>query len=255
MDRVAYETFAKLEHDHFWFVSRRRIFTQLLDAVLGAPESATGTAREPMLDIGCGAGGMMGMLARYGDVVGLDVDREYLVYCRERGFANVLCGSGYELPFPDGKFALVSLFDTLEHIPEEVQALREVRRVLKPGGRVLISVPAYQWLWSQNDRIAHHCRRYTRGRLRKALEDVGLVVERVSHFNTWLLPMIVPAVLLQKLREKLGLLPDGYNNMSVPLPGPLNRLFAAVMSSERHLLRRFDLPVGHSALALARRAD
>lgn len=251
MDRVAYETFARLEHDHFWFVSRRRIFTELLDRYL----PAVAERQRRILDIGCGAGGMLGLLQRYGEVAGLDVDHEYLAFCRERGFPNVLCGSGYELPFGDGRFDLVSLFDTLEHIPEEVAALREVRRVLRPGGLVLISVPAYQWLWSQNDRIAHHCRRYTRGRLERALRDAGLEVVRSSYFNTLLLPLIVPAVLLQKLRERLGRLPAGYNNMSVPLARPVNKLFAALMSSERYLLRLGNLPLGHSALALARRAD
>lgn len=247
MDRVAYQTFAKLEHDHFWFVSRRRIFTQVLDREL--PEH---DARQ-VLEIGCGAGGMLAMLKPYGTVSGLDIDREYLEFCRERGFARVLCGSGYELPFADASFDLVCLFDTLEHIPEEVQALREVARVLKPGGRLLISVPAYQWLWSQNDRIAHHCRRYTRARLQQAVEQAGLTVRRTSYFNTLLLPLIVPAVLLQRLREKLGWLPDGYNNMSVPLPKWLNWLFCTAMSSERWLLSLCNLPLGHSALAVCER--
>lgn len=251
MDRVAYETFARLEHDHFWFVSRRAIFTELLDRHV----PALADRDRQILDIGCGAGGMLGLLQRYGKVAGLDVDHEYLTFCRERGFPNVLCGSGYELPFADGRFDLVSLFDTLEHIPEEVAALREVRRVLRPGGLVLISVPAYQWLWSQNDRIAHHCRRYTRGRLEGALREAGLEVVRSSYFNSLLLPLIVPAVLLQKLRERLGKLPAGYNNMSVPIARPINRLFAALMSSERYLLRLGNLPLGHSALALARRSD
>lgn len=251
MDRIAYQTFAELEHDHFWFVSRRRIFFELLDRTFAAEP----TRQRAVLEIGCGAGGMLGPLSRYGQTTGLDIDHEYVAFCKERGFSQVLCGSGYELPFGDDSFDLVCLFDTLEHIPDDVQALREVFRVLRPGGHVFVSVPAYQWLWSQNDRIAHHCRRYTTSRLRRALQAAGFAPLRVSYFNTVLLPLIVPTVLLQKLRARLGLLPPDYNNMSVRLPRWINRLFTALMSSERLPLRRFDLPAGHSAFALARRPD
>lgn len=250
MDRVAYETFAKLEPTHFWFVSRRRIFFEQLDRALG-----TTTKGRKVLEIGCGAGGMMGPLQRYGDVAGLDIDHEYVAYCKARGFPNVLCGSGYDLPFADATFDLVCLFDTLEHIPDEARALGEVRRVLRPGGAVFVSVPAYQWLWSQNDKTAHHCRRYTRGRLRRVLQTAGFRPRKVSYFNALLLPLIVPAVLWQKLMDKLGRLPPGYNNMDVQLSPWTNRLFTAVMSSERHWLRRFALPFGHSVFALADRGD
>jgi SAM-dependent methyltransferase len=248
VDRVAYETFAKLEHTHFWFVSRRRIFFDLLDRVLG-----TTSAGRRVLEIGCGAGGMLGPLQRYGVVAGLDIDHEYVAYCKKRGFGSVLCGSGYELPFADATFDLVCLFDTIEHIPDEQQALREVRRVLRPGGAVFVSVPAYQWLWSPNDKTAHHCRRYTVSRLRRTLRTAGFTPQRTSYFNTFLLPLIVPSVLWQKLMDRLGRLPPGYNNMDVKLAPWLNRLFTAVMSAERHLLRGLSLPFGHSALSFARR--
>jgi len=259
MDRVAYAAFAALEHTHFWFVSRRAIFFDLLDREFGTNGAQTretegrGTGGRAVLEVGCGAGGMLGPLQRYGEVAGLDIDHEYVSYCKTRGFSRVLCGSGYELPFADASFDLVCLFDTIEHIPDDELALREVRRVLKPGGSVFVSVPAYQWLWSQNDETAHHFRRYTRGRLRAVLQRAGFVPHKVSHFNTLLLPLIVPSVLWQKLMDRLGRLPAGYNNMSVALPGWLNRVFTALMSSERFALRWFSAPLGHSVLALARR--
>lgn len=254
MDRAAYAVFAKLEPSHFWFRSRRSIFFDLLDRALGNTEARpAGAAPRAVLEIGCGAGGMLGPLQRYGRVSGIDIDHEYVAYCKERGFADVACGSGYELPFHDGAFDLVCLFDTLEHIPDDEQALREVRRVLRPGGSVFVSVPAYQWLWSQNDRTAHHCRRYTRTRLLRLLQRAGFGPRKVSYFNTLLLPLIVPAVLWQKLMDRLGRLPPNYNNMSVPLPRFLNWLFTTLMSSERYLLRWLSLPFGHSVLALAER--
>ncbi len=247
MDRIAYESFAKLEDTHFWFISRRRIFFDLLDRELPRGE------RLRILEIGCGAGGLMGPMRRYGEVHGLDIDRQYVAYCRDRGFDRVLCGSGYELPFADGSFDLVTLFDTMEHIPDEAEALAEVHRVLKPGGRLFVSVPAYQWLWSQNDRIAHHCRRYTRKRLGVALRKAGLRPRRLTYFNAMLLPLIIPAVLWQKLLDKLGRLPEGYNNCSVQLPRWLNAIFTGLMSAERWPLRWFSFPAGHSVIGIARR--
>jgi SAM-dependent methyltransferase len=192
-------------------------------------------------------------MRRYGEVTGLDVDHEYVAYCRKRGFERVLCGSGYELPFADGSFDVVALFDTMEHIPDDRRALEECKRVLRPGGIVFVSVPAYQFLWSQNDRIAHHFRRYTAGRLRRVVGAAGLAPQRVSYFNTLLFPLILPAVLWQKLMGKLGRLPADYNNTSVKMPGLLNRLFTWTMSSERFLLRWLSLPFGHSLIAIARR--
>ena len=102
MDRVAYQTFARLEDTHFWFVSRRRIFFDLLDRALAGRRDLR------VLEIGCGAGGMMGPMRRYGEVHGIDIDREYVRYCKDRGFTRVLCASGYELPFTDGSFDLVT---------------------------------------------------------------------------------------------------------------------------------------------------
>lgn len=247
MERVAYERFAQLENSHFWFLSRRAIFFDVLDRVL------KGERDLQVLEIGCGAGGMMAPLQRYGTVHGMDIDVEYLRYCKERGFSRVLAGSGHDLPFSDASFDLIALFDCLEHIPDEGRALHEIFRIVRPGGHVFFSVPAYEWLWSNNDDIAHHQRRYTKGRLRTALEGAGFQVLRASYFNALLLPLIIPSVLVQKLRGRFGLLPDGYNNTSVPIPGPLNWLFTKLMSGERFAIRAADLPFGHSLIAVARR--
>lgn len=247
MERIAYERFRELEKTHFWFLSRRAIFFDVLDRALPATKDLT------VLEIGCGAGGMLVPLQCYGDVHGMDIDVEYLRFCKERGFPKVLAGSGHDLPFADASYDLVALFDCLEHIPDEGRALREILRVMKPGGHVFFSVPAYEWLWSNNDDIAHHQRRYTKSRLVRALRDAGFEVRRASYFNAFLLPLIIPSVLIQKLRGALGWLPEGYNNTSVPVPKPLNWIFTKLMSGERFALRGFDLPFGHSLIAVARR--
>jgi SAM-dependent methyltransferase len=186
MEATVYEQFAELERDHFWFIGRRRVFFDQLDRLLaGAPPLN-------ILEVGCGAGGMLGPLAKYGTVTGLDVSKEYVAFCRSRGHERVLAGSGYELPFRDASFDLIAAFDTIEHIPDDERVLGEFRRVLKPGGKLFLSVPAYQFLYSQNDRVAHHQRRYTRGMLARRLHTAGFAVQKASYFNTFLFPLILP---------------------------------------------------------------
>jgi SAM-dependent methyltransferase len=245
MEANVYEQFAQLEENHFWFQGRRRIFFDLLDRELAGRNDLE------ILEIGCGAGGMLGPLSRYGKVTGIDVAHDYMRYCRQRGYTRVVAGSGYELPFPDRSFDLVALFDVIEHIPDDRRVLREAHRVLRPGGRVFVSVPAYQFLFSQNDRVAHHLRRYTSRSLRAALEAAGLQIRKLSYFNTFLFPLIVPAVLVLKAKERLFGLPEGQTNLSHQFAPPVNAAFGAIMTSERLLLRHIGFPFGHSLLALA----
>ena len=245
MEGKAYETFAELENSHFWFVARRKIFFDFLDRLLAGRQNLR------ILEVGCGTGGMLGPLTRYGEVHGLDIAHDCMLYCRERGFDRMVTGSGYQLPYADNSFDLVALFDTIEHIPEDQQVLEEVRRVLQPGGNVFISTPAYQFLYSQNDRIAHHYRRYTRGSLQRVLRGAGLQVHRLTYFNTFLFPVILPVILLLKLKERMFGLPEGQHNMSFKFPRPVHTLFANFMGSERFLLRHMEFPFGHSLIAIA----
>lgn len=243
MEETANRQFVELERTHFWFVGRRRIFFALLDQLLDG--------REPMrvLDVGCGAGGMLEPLSRYGAVTGVDMSPDLVEFCHERGFPNVVVGSAYELPADDGSIDLVTLFDTIEHVPDDDRALREARRVLTPGGLVFISTPAYQFLYANNDRVAHHERRYTAGKLRRRLLAADLQPLKITYFNTLLFPAILPAVLAKKLGERLRD-PGDRTNLSHPLPPLLNRGLAAVMGSERHLLAHASMPFGHSLVAI-----
>lgn len=245
MDARVYEQFANLQENHFWFIGRRNIFFDLLERQVGK----AGGRR--VLEVGCGAGGMLKPLQRFGTVHGIDIATDYVRACHEHGLARMLTGSGDALPFADGTFDLVALFDVIEHIPDERATLVEVRRVLKPGGTVFLSVPAYQFLYSQNDRVVHHQRRYTARQLRRQLEAAGLRVEKVSYFNTLLFPLIAAAVLTLKLKDKWFGLPRGETNLDHEFRGPLNSLLAWLMSSERYLLRHMSFPFGHSLIAMA----
>lgn len=245
MDARAVGQFIELETSHFWFIGRRQIFLAVLGARLGTRTDLQ------IVDVGCGAGGFLGPLARFGTVRGFDDSPELVGVCRERGLDAELAGA-LALPLEEASADLVTLFDVIEHIPDDVGALAEARRILRPGGMVFLSTPAYQFLYANNDRVAHHQRRYTRGLLRRRIVAAGLVPERISYFNTLLFPAILPAVLAGKALERISP-PGDRTNLSLSLPAPVNDGLAAVMSSERRWLARANLPVGHSLIALARR--
>jgi SAM-dependent methyltransferase len=152
-----------------------------------------------------------------------------------------------------GSVDLITLFDTIEHVPDDALALSQCRTALAPDGLMFLSVPAYQFLYANNDRVAHHQRRYTARQVRRKLMTAGLMPIKVTYFNTLLFPLILPVVLAKKLQERWST-PDDTTNLSHRVPSTLNSVLARTMSSERHLLSRISLPFGHSIVAIAKPA-
>src|SRR5262245_61971007 len=155
-------------------------------------------ARGRLLDLGCGTGGVLPHLAPYGEAIGLDPAPEAAKYCRQREVPMVV-GSGLELPFADGSFDAVLALDVIEHVADDVALLREARRVLRPGGVLLVTVPALPWLWSSHDDVNHHFRRYTLTTLQQSLGRGGFRRERVSYYNATLLPLAIARKFIQRL--------------------------------------------------------
>jgi SAM-dependent methyltransferase len=251
MEASAYAEFRDLEDKHWWFIGRKNIFGHLLQRLCRGGEPAT----RRILDLGCGMGGMMEELSRHAEVLGTDISQEALAYCRNRGYRSVFRASGPHLPLPDASLDVICAFDTLEHIPEEQETIRECFRLLKPGGYLFISVPAYQALYTHQDKIVHHQRRYTAGGLARKLTLGGFRVTRASYINFLLFPAILPTVLFIKAKQALR--PprddDTSSNVSVRIPSWANRLLAGVFSFERHLLVSCAVPVGHSLIAVGRK--
>jgi len=250
MEDAVYQEFLELERDHWWFQGRRAIFTDLLRRFLGEGYDP----RRRLLDLGCGVGGMLGPMAEFGVTIGTDVEWRGLEHCRARDFPRLLACDGPRIPLRDAVLDCVTAFDSLEHIEDDRAALREIHRVLKPGGLLILSGPAYQFLYANQDRITHHFRRYTRGGLVRRAEATGYDVEQATYINFLLFPAILPAVLLIKLKEALA--PPGDeagSNVGIPIPHWLNASLSAIFRSEATLLRHFSAPAGHSVVLVARK--
>jgi len=241
VDDLLLKQHLELEERHWWFVGRRRV-------VLGVLEKHLPPGRRlDVLDAGCGGGATLESLrSRYGSAVGVELAEEAVEYARERG-RNVIQGSITDLPFADESFDLALALDVVEHVPDDGAALGEMFRVLRPGGALLVTVPALMVLWSQHDVANGHHRRYTVGQLNGQVEEAGFEPITASYFNTFLFPPVLAARTLWRLR------PKKVASDVAEVPRPLNALLAGLFSQERRLVGHVPLPFGVSALCFARK--
>jgi SAM-dependent methyltransferase len=249
LKREYYGEYRKVEDVHWWFVGRRRILLQVLNRYLG--KSAEGRRR--ILDVGCGTGTMLGYLASYGKAQGVDIDEEAVGYCHERGLLDVSLGEAAKLPFDNGTFDLVTALDVVEHLDDDAAALQEMRRVLRPGGHLLLTVPAHRFMWGDQDEVNMHKRRYVAAEIRDRLAATQFDVVRVSYMNAFLFPPIASIRLLRRLQHHLRPHTANKSDFRYPSPGPLNFVLALVFGAEAPILRRFNIPFGVSILALAQK--
>ncbi len=253
MDKVAYQQFLNLEKTHWWFIGRRTIFFSLLDKFLPEKDGLL------ILDVGCGFGGMLDGLSRLGHAMGIEIDMESAKVCRDRGFKGICLGSGYDLPIREKSLDLITIFDAIEHIKDDEKVVRQCATALKPGGHIMITVPAYQFLYADNDRVSHHLRRYTLSKLKCLTHSAGLEVIKGTYFNVILFPLILPAVMLIKIKQAIrGPIPEGKKgstNLSYKYPSLLSFILRTIFCSERHLLKRISMPFGHSIVLIARKPN
>jgi SAM-dependent methyltransferase len=235
MDSELIRAESRLQGEGWWFRGKADIVRSLLP-----PPSGNAS----VLDVGCGWGAIASVLRPWGRVLGVDRSEAACEEAERRG-VEVVRGSAESLPVESGSMDIVLATDVLEHLDDDVAAARELQRVLKPGGLALVTVPAYKWLFGAHDRALEHRRRYTKQTIRSAIEAGGLEPERITHFNTLLLPLGLPA----RLARRRG---TARAESAHQAPGPLNGFLYRVFRSERALLRRIDLPVGLSIAVLAR---
>jgi SAM-dependent methyltransferase len=240
MTPEAYLDLARAEEQHWWYVSRRHIIRDTLSR-MKLPAGAR------ILEVGSGTGGNLEMLAEFGQVSAVEMDAGARELARRKtsGKFEILEGvCPKDMPYSGETFDLICMFDVLEHIPESTESLRRLNAMLAPGGRIIISVPAYQWLWSPHDRFLHHKRRYTTRQVYAEAHAAGLVVDRATYMNMMLFPLAVIA----RLRDRL-MRSETSTGMATPAP-LMNRFFRSVFCSETRLLHRVNLPFGVSIMAI-----
>lgn len=241
MERVVYDRMAELDERHWWYRARRDILADLIARKIAPPAGAR------ILEIGCGTGHNLAMLGRFGSVDAIEVDGAARDMASRRLGRAVMNAPLPELAgVADGGYDLVAILDVLEHVEADEAALAGMAAKLKPGGRILITVPAHPWMWSAHDVVNHHKRRYTRATLRDVIARAGLTLDMMSYFNSLLFPLAAAARVAGRVTGK----EDSDDRLP---PRPVNALFEKTFGLERYFLGRLPFPPGVSLVAIVSR--
>lgn len=245
MEHEVYVATAALENLHWWFRGRRAILHGAIERMKLARDAE-------IVEIGCGTGGNLAELAHHGRVWAMEPDPWAREVAAKRGCATVLEGGLPDtVPFERRRFDLAVMTDVLEHVGPDLQALVAVRSLLKPGGRLVLTVPAMPMLWSSHDVVHHHQRRYRAAHLRALLTEAGFEPPYLSHFNFMLLaPIAITRMAERAARRWLG--KAGRPHDLAKPPRLFNEVLARLFAAERHIVVRRRLPIGVSILAVSR---
>ena len=240
MERSAYAEMAAIDEGHWWYRARRRIVAEMITRYVKP------TAGFNIAEIGCGTGSNLPMLAQFGHLTAVEPDVEARLYAARRSKAVIVQGRlPDELPLIDASLDLAVMLDVLEHVDDDVAALRAVATKLKPGAHFLLTVPALPALWSPHDAEHHHKRRYTAKTLRATIAKAGLKIEMMSYFNTLLFPLIAGIRWMKNV--------SGSKTVDTGMPSPwLNRTLEAIFACERVLIGRFPMPLGVSLVVIVK---
>ena len=237
MDRSIYDAMAAHDSSHWWYVARRDVLRDLIAREIAPPRGAR------ILEVGCGTGHNLAMLSEFGTVEGHELDDAARAVATAR-FGSVGDARLPELPgVAEQSYDLVAILDVLEHVEDDVAALESLARRLRPGGKLLVTVPQYPWLWSGHDVANHHFRRYTKATLRAAVASAGLRLDLLTSFNSLLFPLAAADRVRARITKREG------SDDAQPA-APVNALFRAVFGLERHLIGRLPMPPGVSLAAV-----
>jgi SAM-dependent methyltransferase len=239
MERVVYDRMAEIDTRHWWYRARRDILADLIRRKVSLPNDAR------ILEIGCGTGHNLEMLGNFGTVDGIEIDAAARAVASRRLGRTVGSAPLPDLPgVPDGSYDLIAILDVIEHIERDREALSSISRKLKPGGRILITVPAFPWMWSAHDVVNHHFRRYTKTTLTRLVHEAELKLDFLSYFNSLLFPLAAAARIAGRITGKED------SDDKLP-PAPVNALFETLFGLERYAIGRLPFPPGVSLAAIA----
>jgi SAM-dependent methyltransferase len=244
-----YNEYAAIQREHWWYLARAEILEAILARHLHPDRQRL------ILDIGCGPGGMRPILSQFGRLVSTDFTFEALRFCAAQKLDYLVAADGMRLPFRDDHFDAAVAFDVIEHLSDDGLGVRELFRVLKPQGRLFVTVPAFQFLWGRQDLVSHHFRRYNAAGLASVLRAADFDIEQISYFNAFLFPAIAAIRLTCRLlglnRVRAG--QEMKSDFSVPYHGWRNELPRKIFAAEKPLLLRGSLPFGVSLVCVARK--
>lgn len=232
----------EFEQHYWWHVGRREIFKTFLKRISRKKDSN-------ILEIGCGTGGNIQVLSHFGKVTGLDISEDALRFCKKRGLTDLILSNAEDIDLPSESFDVIVAFDVLEHIEKDDRALKEVFRLLTPGGYFLATVPAYQFLWSEHDIALGHVRRYTASGFSEKIARSGLQTLKTSY----LISFIFPAVVAYRMMRKVIHPKSRKNTAYVGLPSTINNFFIFLLNIEARLLNYVRFPFGTSVICLAKK--
>jgi SAM-dependent methyltransferase len=244
MEPDVYEELFKFEEEDWWHRARRELLLQIISAIHQERKS------KPLriLDLGCGAGLNLKKIEKYGYPVGLDYYKNALIFSKSRGNSNLVRASGDSLPFKESMFDVVCALDVLEHIEDDVSVMMDLYRVMVPNGYFILTVPAFQSLWSMHDVAAHHIRRYSRLQLQEKLEDCGFVVSKCTYWNFHLFPLVW---MVRQFRKNHGI---EVKSDIFKLPWCINRALLCLLRIENKAISmNISLPFGVSILCICRK--
>lgn len=244
MNQDAIQELYEQEDSYWWHRGRRIVIEALLRKFLA------GQSGLKILDIGCGTGVNLALFQKFGTVFGVDASPDAVQYCRQRGFLNVQKGRAETLPFPDQTFDMVAAVELLEHMADDEKVLGEFLRVLKSGGRLFLTVPAYQFLWTEHDDALGHQRRYTLGGLRDKLQRSGFVIEKGTYMVCLTSPLFFYRLVKKLFRRNKREPKTSY----VRVPNFLNKVLVFPFFLEAKIVQIGRLPFGTSIMLVARRA-
>jgi 2-polyprenyl-3-methyl-5-hydroxy-6-metoxy-1,4-benzoquinol methylase len=241
METAVYDSLARQEDRHWWFEGRRRIVRELMTARLRPRD------RRQILDVGCGTGGMLPVLQELGHVEGAEPSPDAIAYLNQRFPQVTIHRIALPDPLPEKQWHVITAFDVIEHLADPVACLASLRDRLVDDGQVVITVPAYQFLWSNHDVVHHHQRRYDRAMLAEHVAQAGLRLSYVTNFNTLLLPAIAGVRMVQRVLKREPRMTGDVSDTN----GVVNAMLTWLFASERALLQVAPLPAGVSIFAIA----
>lgn len=240
MEPGIYRQSYNLEKEHWWYSARRSIILYFFKLYKGESPEAR------LLDAGCGTGYTLSQLSRYGDAFGIDLSGDAVELSQKRNLRRLQFASIDKLPFKNNAFDWIFSLDTIEHLENDIEALKEFNRVCKTGGYIFLCVPAHRFLWSGEDVVSQHKRRYTQRSLIALVGETNLKIVKLTHFNFLLFPMVLLVILKKNAFRQQD------SNIQ-KLPRGLNSILRLIFELEKFILRRFNMPFGVSIMCIAQK--